>query len=791
MKIVCKSLLSAVFVATWLVPVSAQTTITLTGYQTPTAGSQPRGITKGPDGALWFTEYSGNKIGRISTAGVITEYPLPAAASNPTGITAGPDGALWFTEYSGNRIGRITTEGVISYPVVGTMTKPTDIIAGPNGTLWFIESSSSRIGMITTTGKVIAWSSVGSIGVGLTWGPDGWLWIGGNRNWIWRMDPSAPGNHSYDPGYPVGSTSSYIHDIVTGPDGALWFTDWGESEIGRMTTAGGGALWFGESQSGNLGRITTSGVVTEYPVGFAVKEIAVGPDGALWFTGASGNSIGRAAISGGGGTSACSYAVAAGAPNPPSFTAAGGSGTVTVTATPGCFWAANSSDPSWLSSTSTGSGTGTANYTVATNTGANSRTGTLTVGGQALTVTQAAAASISPGTPVISAGGVVNTASYSSERLALGSLFTIFGSNIGPKTPVKVSGYPLPSTLGGASVLVKQGFNLYSAPMIFASENQINAVLPSNLQAASGALYRAQVSVNYNGMVSQSAEINVAKTAFGGFFQRVNGTDLAIAQNQDYRLNTPDTPAKPGEIVIFWGTGLGPIAMADNIAPGPIGDMASLPVTITVGGITAKRIYAGRQSETAGVDNIYFIIPAGAPYGCQVPVAITADGVAANTTNIAITADGSKCQDLSGGVCANIAGQWLAAEKGTLTCTLTLNGQSDTETDPVDGSDTVTISQQGCNVSYTSQSIMAAFGSGQSVRQGQVEGTNVKVSGVMGQLAPDFSYQKNVFEASGAAGNNVINLVGSGTLTGSGVWQGKNATFSCTAATTATLKKLP
>ena len=36
----------------------------------------------------------------------VTEYPLPAAGL-PEGITTGPDGALWFTESNGNRIGRL------------------------------------------------------------------------------------------------------------------------------------------------------------------------------------------------------------------------------------------------------------------------------------------------------------------------------------------------------------------------------------------------------------------------------------------------------------------------------------------------------------------------------------------------------------------------------------------------------------------------------------------------------------------------------------------------------------
>jgi len=37
-----------------------------------------------------------------------TEYPLPTPTAYPYGITTGPDGALWFTEFYGNSIGRIT-----------------------------------------------------------------------------------------------------------------------------------------------------------------------------------------------------------------------------------------------------------------------------------------------------------------------------------------------------------------------------------------------------------------------------------------------------------------------------------------------------------------------------------------------------------------------------------------------------------------------------------------------------------------------------------------------------------
>jgi virginiamycin B lyase len=116
----------------------AQFPPTITEYSIPTSGSSPECITSGPDGALWFTEFFGNKIGRITTSGSITEYPVPTPASVPYCITAGPDGALWFTENYGNNIGRITTGGLVTeYPVPTASSFPVGITAGPDGALWF------------------------------------------------------------------------------------------------------------------------------------------------------------------------------------------------------------------------------------------------------------------------------------------------------------------------------------------------------------------------------------------------------------------------------------------------------------------------------------------------------------------------------------------------------------------------------------------------------------------------------------------------------------------------------
>src|SRR3954447_7958314 len=75
-------------------------------------------------------------------AGPAVEFPLPTAGSGPTAIAAGPDGNLWFTEATANRIGRITPNGVVTEFFTGITSNAglTDITTGPDGNLWFTES---------------------------------------------------------------------------------------------------------------------------------------------------------------------------------------------------------------------------------------------------------------------------------------------------------------------------------------------------------------------------------------------------------------------------------------------------------------------------------------------------------------------------------------------------------------------------------------------------------------------------------------------------------------------------
>jgi virginiamycin B lyase len=241
---------------------SAQPTIRVTAYPSAEAGR----IAIGPDGALWFTETTSGKIGRITTSGVITEFAIPTANSFPFGITAGPDGALWFTEIDAHKIGRITVDGAVTeYSVGGNPSGSPllNITAGPDGALWFTRHCFG-ISRITTAGVVTDFPTT-SCPFGVTPGPDGALWFA-DMYQIGRITTDGVITR-----YPLPNQGTQA--ITVGPDGALWFT--------------GSLLMWPRATNPFIGRINTDGVVTKFPLapeqGWSYL-IAAGPDGALWFT---------------------------------------------------------------------------------------------------------------------------------------------------------------------------------------------------------------------------------------------------------------------------------------------------------------------------------------------------------------------------------------------------------------------------------------------------------------------------------------------------------------------------
>ena len=128
---------------------------------------------------------------------------------------------------------------------------------------------------------------------------------------------------------------------------------------------------------------------------------------------------------------------------------------------------------------------------------------------------------------------------------------------MGPAQGVQVNAFPLATTLAGVGVDVCQGGACTPAIPIYVRQDQINAILPSNAP-----LGDVSLRVTYNGIAGNFTSASVISRGVGLFTINSAGFGPAVAQNfvspTDQPVNSADTPAKPGQTVVLWATGLGP-----------------------------------------------------------------------------------------------------------------------------------------------------------------------------------------------------------------------------------------
>jgi streptogramin lyase len=131
-----------------------------------------------------------------------------------------------------------------------TYTLPTALSQGPDGNLWAseqddvntgssVEVADSAIRVYSTAGALLHSYSTPFFANGMVTGPDGALWFTGNNGLIGRMTAT-------------GTMTTYTTNTTT--------------NLGGIAVGGDGALWFLEPQSNMVGRITTSGTVTSYAI---------------------------------------------------------------------------------------------------------------------------------------------------------------------------------------------------------------------------------------------------------------------------------------------------------------------------------------------------------------------------------------------------------------------------------------------------------------------------------------------------------------------------------------------
>jgi uncharacterized protein (TIGR03437 family) len=220
----------------------------------------------------------------------------------------------------------------------------------------------------------------------------------------------------------------------------------------------------------------------------------------------------------------------------------------------------------------------------------------------------------------VTVSGLVNGGSNQLGAISPGEVVVIYGSGMGPAQLVQYqlgANGLVPTTLGGTSVF----FNGAAAPVLYSSAGQVAAVVPYNI---AGNL--AQMFVQYQGQTSTPLNLSVAAMTPAIFTLSGSGTGQAAAiNNKDGSANGAGNPAKVGDFIQLYVTGVGP-----TNPPGTDGSLNAVPlpvpqgtVTATIGGKAANVNFAGgAPGLVAGVFQVNVQVPSGVTVGV-VPVVVT------------------------------------------------------------------------------------------------------------------------------------------------------------------------
>jgi uncharacterized protein (TIGR03437 family) len=227
-----------------------------------------------------------------------------------------------------------------------------------------------------------------------------------------------------------------------------------------------------------------------------------------------------------------------------------------------------------------------------------------------LTVTTPAGPSVS---------SVVNSASLLPGAIAPGEIVTIFGSAMGPVTPVSAGVSPaglVDTILAGTRVW----FDEIAAPLLYASSTRLTAVVPYEITGKAGT--RLQVEVQ--GTRSPGFDLRMADTAPGIYTIDHTGTGPGALLNQDSTLNSASNPASRGSIVLIYATGEGQTDPAgiNGIITGDLRKPLQ-PVAVSIGGEPADLLYAGSAPGLVGVLQVNARVPESISGGSAVPVLLT------------------------------------------------------------------------------------------------------------------------------------------------------------------------
>lgn len=234
--------------------------------------------------------------------------------------------------------------------------------------------------------------------------------------------------------------------------------------------------------------------------------------------------------------------------------------------------------------------------------------------------------------PVLTPGGVVNSASYAAAPVAPGSLATAFGT-FQVSVPASATVLPLPLSLSGLSLVFGNG---QAAPLYYVSSGSVNFQVPWELAG----LPQVSLVAMLNDGISVPQNVSLAPFAPAIFSLNMQGTGQGAIFDTTYHLMDPTNPATAGTtVVVIYATGLGAVTNQPATgAPSPASPLAQTPMTpvVTIGGVAATVLFSGLEPDEIGVYQINARVPAQSATGTAVPVSISMGGVVSNTVTMAV-----------------------------------------------------------------------------------------------------------------------------------------------------------
>ncbi|MGA2135158.1 MAG: hypothetical protein ABSH50_22970 [Bryobacteraceae bacterium] len=236
--------------------------------------------------------------------------------------------------------------------------------------------------------------------------------------------------------------------------------------------------------------------------------------------------------------------------------------------------------------------------------------------------------------PVLPAAGIVNAASYASGGVSPGEVVSLFGTAIGPPSPASLT-LTNPRLVANALAGVHVLFDGVPAPVLYASADQINAVVPYAVAGESS----TQVQVEYLGVRSAPVMLPVTAAAPGIFTLSTSGAGQgAILNASDFSVNSAALPVARGGFVAIFATGGGATnpSGVDGLVPAGPSYQPSGAVSVTIGGIPCQVGYAGAAPGlVSGVLQINAQVPQDVTPGPDIPLQVSI-GTAASQAGVTV-----------------------------------------------------------------------------------------------------------------------------------------------------------